>query len=33
MNFIVLHNHWETKWFKLWAGKKKSNDDMSTIDG
>ena len=33
MNFIVWHNHWETKQFKLWAEKKKSNDDMSLIDG
>ena len=34
MNFIVLHNHWETKQFKLWARKeKKNNDDMSMIDG
>ena len=32
MNFIVLHGHWETKQFKLWAGKKKNNDYMSMID-
>ena len=27
MNFTVLHGHWETKQFKLWAGKKRNNDD------